>query len=111
VVESHAILEELTADFPWYHQLHGFWKKPEIEMFSRAGMSIIHLSQTKVSVLLRRLCSVGFAPGELERHILVQEISCYRVLCIGFEVAHQGCILPASLANDRLEWCVIVFPP
>jgi hypothetical protein len=26
VVESHAILEELTADFPWYHQLHGFWQ-------------------------------------------------------------------------------------
>jgi hypothetical protein len=33
------------------------------------------------------------------------------VLCIGFEVAHQGCILAASLANNHLEWCVIIFPP
>jgi hypothetical protein len=26
VVESHAILEELTANFSWYYQLYGFWQ-------------------------------------------------------------------------------------
>jgi hypothetical protein len=75
------------GDFLNHSYLDSSQKKPEIETFSRAGISIIHPSQTEVSVLLRRLCSVGFALGEFERHILVQEISCFRVLCIGFEVA------------------------
>jgi hypothetical protein len=94
--------------FKWGGTLDSSEKKAEKEMFSRTWMSIVHPPKIEALVFSGRLNSLCPVPCKHQRHIMVQKLTCCRILWIGFEVSHESGILAASLVNNCLEWCNII---
>src|ERR1700678_1350020 len=73
-------------------------------------MSIVHASDREAFLSWSPLEGC-FIPDEFRWEVLVQQLLCFRILCIGFEIASEGCVLGSLAFSDLLNILRVCYIP